>query len=94
MSWLIERAISNLDLITGVGELLSGMRRIIFASLLGSSLVVCSGCTYTVKESQDAIGASTRSYALSWGDTTSEEAPKPRRSSAAERRYARRLNGS
>lgn len=79
MSWLFDRVVENLDLIIGAADILGGLRRVWTSLLVMSLLVFCSGCTFTRRESQDAIGTSTSVYALSWGGSMPEPAAKPRR---------------
>jgi hypothetical protein len=77
MSWIIERAVENLDLLLGLADITSGVRKIFF-SIAILSLSVCSGCTYSIRERTDAIGDSTTSYSLLWAEPTAEQEPPPR----------------
>jgi hypothetical protein len=69
MGWLIERVIENIDILMAAAAITSGVRKLLFCVPI---LLLVSSCTYTIRESQDAIGASTTSYALAWGDNTPE----------------------
>ena len=71
MTWLINRIAENLDVILALADITSGARKLLFSALLCTSLIVCSGCTYTRRSSQDAIGTTTDIYALSWGEPAS-----------------------
>lgn len=85
MSWILAIDWSALFIWTDAAR---ALYRLVTLSLLISLLFGFSACTYTKRVRQDAIGDSTESYSLSWGEPTATPEPyRPARQVSQAREY-------